>query len=173
MLVDTDTLKWMLAFLSPAVVGFWAWWIARQAAREKRVSDGFSYTQAKDASMVAFGEGLNKDATSQLAEITSQALQQNYKLNDGMLTRMFEAVTAGNLAQEAQQVKVFEAITQVVASQNKTIEQNAKLIEMFSELMGRTQVKNVMSDMVKTATMNSPSVQAAEDVASAATDVKE
>lgn len=164
-----EFIKWVLAASGPVLFVVWTWWTKRQSEIDKQRADGFSYNQAKDASMVAFGEGMRQDASSQLAEITSQALQQNYKLNDGALTRMLSIIVAGNTAQEAQLNKIVDSISQVVASMNKTIEQQALLVQLYSDL---AIVTNPESDKLKLSKITSIPVQAAEDVATAATKVK-
>lgn len=164
-----EFIKWVLAASGPVLFIVWTWWTKRQSEIDKQRADGFSYNQAKEASMVAFGEGMRHDASSQLAEITAQALQQNYKLNDGALTHMRDIIVAGNTAQEMQLSQIVDSVSQVVASMNKTIEQQAKLLELYSDL---AIVTNPESDKLKLSKITSIPVQAAEDVATAATKVK-
>lgn len=186
--MDPETIKLLITTCGgPAIIALLAsatgaiWYVVkiRAIGNEKRAEQGYTYNLAKEASVRAYGEGVSTREAQQLNEITSAALKQIYGLTDGTLTRMAAAIEKGNADEAIANARILSEmaiyISQIVASLNQTISQNAKIIAAMLEIIGRdagsTTIAMLKAEMMAALTQPSiisKAVQQAEGVASAA-----
>lgn len=142
-------LNTIIQILTPVVLAIWLYYKERQAAKEKRIDAGFTYTQAKEASTTAYGEGVRKNEASQLASITEQLLVKYLALTDGNITGMKDAIDQGNVDQAIQQAKILSdqavASAQLIASFNQMVGQQAKILSAILGLLDKDTASQILS----------------------------
>lgn len=186
--MDSETIKLLVTTCgAPAIIALLAsgagavWYIVkiRAIGNEKRTEQGYNYTLAKEASVRAYGEGVSTREAQQLNEITSAALKQIYGLTDGTLTRIADNIKQGNIEQAVQDARILSEMAGqfavVIASLNKTIEQQARILSALLDLLSHSSSADMMAGLTKdilsgltTATITSQPVQNAQGVADAA-----
>lgn len=139
----------ILQIVTSVGIALFIYYKERQAVRDKRIDAGFTYTQAKEASTTAYGEGVRKNEASQLAGITEQLLAKYLQLTDGNITNMRDAIDKGNIDQAIQQAKILSeqaiSFAQIITSFNYTVAQQAKILAAILGLLDKDTASQILS----------------------------